>query len=73
MIVTPYGTFKSPNMAHEQTALSERERQAIEQVAQQRGITFEEACEQMAKEGLAARVRRKTGRAPAKVYSLPRK
>ena len=58
-------------MGTEQTALSDRERQAVEQVAQQRGITFEEAVEQMAKEGLASRVRRKTGRAPAKVYSLP--
>jgi len=57
----------------EQTALSERERQAIEQVAQQRGISFDEAVEQMAKEGLAARVRRRTGRAPAKVYELRRK
>jgi predicted kinase len=60
-------------VATEHTALSERERQAIEQVAQQRGITFEEAVEQMAKEGLASRVRRKTGRAPAKVYELRRK
>lgn len=57
-------------MATEQTALSERERQAIEQVAQQRGIAFEEAVEQMAKEGLASRVRRKTGKAPARVYEL---
>jgi predicted kinase len=57
----------------EQTALSERERQAIEQVAEQRGITFEEAVEQMAKEGLASRVRRKTGRAPAKVYDMTRR
>ena len=60
-------------MATEQTALSERERAAIEEVARQRGITFEEAVEQMAKEGLASRVRRKTGRAPAKVYDLRRK
>jgi predicted kinase len=59
-------------VANEPTSLSERERQAVEQVAQQRGITFEEAVEQMAKEGLAARVRRKTGRAPARVYELPR-
>lgn len=57
----------------EQTALSDRERQAIEQVAQQRGITFEEAVEQMAKEGLASRVRRKTGKLPARVYELRRK
>jgi predicted kinase len=57
----------------EQTALSERERQAVEQVAEQRGITFEEAVEQMAKEGLASRVRRKTGKAPARVYEMPRR
>jgi hypothetical protein len=57
----------------EQTAFSERERNAVQQVADQRGITFEEAAEQMAKEGLASRVRRKTGRAPAKVYELPRR
>lgn len=60
-------------MATEQTALSEKERNAVEQVAAQRGITFDEAAEQMAKEGLASRVRRKTGRAPAKVYELTRK
>lgn len=60
-------------MATEQTALSERERQAVEQVAEQRGISFEEAIEQMAKEGLAGRVRRKTGKAPARVYELPRR
>jgi hypothetical protein len=58
-------------VAIEHTALSER--QAIEAIAQQRGVTFEEAIEQMAKEGLASRVRRKTGRAPAKVYELPRR
>jgi hypothetical protein len=57
----------------EHTALSEREKQAIQAVADQRGITFEEAAEQRAKEGLAARVRRKTGKAPAKVYELRRK
>ena len=60
-------------MATEQTALSEKERKAVEEVASQRGISFEEAIEQMAKEGLAARVRRKTGRAPAKVYDIRRK
>jgi hypothetical protein len=57
----------------EQTALSERERLAIEQVAQQRGISFEDAAEQLAKEGLASRVRRKTGRAPARVFEIRRK
>lgn len=60
-------------MAVEHTALSDKEREAVEQVAEQRGVTFEEAVEQMAKEGLASRVRRKTGRAPARVYELRRK
>ena len=60
-------------MPAEQTAFSERERQAVQQVADQRGISFEEAVEQMAKEGLAQRVRRKTGRGPARVYDLPRR
>lgn len=55
------------------TAFSERERHAIEQVAQQRGVSFEEAVQQMAKEGLARRVRRKTGRTPARVYEIPRR
>lgn len=58
-------------MATEHTALSERERQAVQEVAEQRGISFEDAFEQLAKEGLAARVRRKTGRGPAKVYQIP--
>jgi predicted kinase len=60
-------------VATESTALSERERQAVQQVADQRGITFEEAAELMAKEGLASRVRKKTGRAPARVYELRKK
>jgi hypothetical protein len=60
-------------MRTEQTALSEKERQAVEQVAAQRGLTFDEAVEAMAKEGLASRVRRRTGRLPAKVYDMRRK
>jgi hypothetical protein len=54
------------------TALSEREKELIERVAQQRGITFEEAVGTLAKEGLAARIRRKTGKLPAKVIAWPK-
>lgn len=60
-------------MANEQTALSDREREAVQRVADQRGVSFEDALEQMAKEGLASRVRRKTGKAPARVYELRKK
>lgn len=57
--------------SEDRTALSDRERAIVEQVAAQRGVTVEEAIEQMAREGLAQRVKRKTGRMPAKVYSMP--
>lgn len=60
-------------MPVEHTALSERERQAVQQVAEQRGISFEEAVEMLTKEGLASRVRRKTGKAPARVYEIGKK
>jgi predicted transcriptional regulator len=57
-------------MPDEHTSMSDRERALIEQVAQERDISFEEAAEQLAKEALAARVRRGTGRGPARVYDL---
>lgn len=60
-------------MVTEQTALTDRERLIVEQVAKERGITVEEAAEQLCKEALAARIRRKTGHAPAKVYELRKK
>lgn len=52
------------------TAFSDQERALIERIAAERGITFEEAVEQLASEGLAKRVRKGTGRAPAKVYDM---
>lgn len=55
------------------TNLTDKERAAVQRVADQRGVTFEEAVEQMAKEGLASRVKRKTGKLPAKVYEYRRK
>lgn len=57
----------------ETTAFGEKERQVIEQVAQRRGISFEQAAQQLVQEGLAIRVRRGTGRSPAKVYDMPRR
>lgn len=60
-------------MPDELTAFSEQERKAIEQVAALRGVSFEEAAQQMCSEGLARRVRRSTGKPPAKVYQMPRR
>lgn len=52
-------------MTHEEIiALSDREKPAIEQIAKERGITFEEAVNQLFFEGLNRRMRRRTKRAP---------
>lgn len=50
---------------HESTSFSDAERALIEQVAAERGITFEAAAEQLAGEGLARRVQKKTQRRPS--------
>lgn len=49
----------------DQAAFSDEERKLIESVARERGLTFEEAASELASEGLAARVRKRTGRRPA--------
>lgn len=49
----------------ETTAFTDRERALIEQVAVERGISFNEAAAQLASEGLARRVQKRTGRRPA--------
>lgn len=52
-------------MAEEPTALSDRERELVEKIAQMRNVSFEEAASILVQEALANRVRRKTGRRPA--------
>jgi len=49
----------------ETTAFTDRERALIEQVAAERGISFDEAAAQLASEGLARRVQKRTRRRPA--------
>ncbi len=57
----------------EETNLSEKERAVVQQIADVWGISFEEAADRLSREGMAARFKAGTGRAPAKVYQLPRK
>jgi hypothetical protein len=51
-------------------ALTDRELAVVQAVAAERGITVEEAFEQLAHEAIEARFRRHTGRAPARVYPI---
>ena len=46
-------------------AFSDKERELIERVAAERGVSFETAANQLAQEALARRVRKKTGRGPS--------
>jgi hypothetical protein len=57
----------------EETSLSDAERALVQRIADQRGITWEEAADQLRSEGMAQRFRRGVKRAPAKVYEMPRK
>ena len=49
----------------ETTAFTDLERRLIEIVANERGVSFEEVVNALAREGLAKRVRKKTHRNPS--------
>ena len=58
---------KSPD-----TALTDKEAELVRRVAEIYGITEEEAHTNLAKAGLARRVKKRTGSSPARVYALRR-
>ena len=53
-------------MPEERTNLSDRELALVQEVAALRGITVEEAADQLRREGLEQRFRKRTGRGPAR-------
>lgn len=53
-------------------SFSERELALIRRVAQERGITEEEAANQLMHEAISQRFRRHLGKTPAQVYPLKR-
>ena len=54
------------------TALSDKEAELVGRVAKIYGITEEEAHTNLAKAGLARRVKKRTGSSPARIYSIKR-
>jgi hypothetical protein len=54
-------------------ALSSKEAELVRKVAELYGISEQEAHTNLAKAGLARRVKKRTGSSPARVYSLKRK
>lgn len=58
---------------NESLVLSKEEAELAKQVAKRKGITEEEAATLLMKASIARRVRKRTGKAPAKVYAYRRK
>jgi hypothetical protein len=57
----------------EQTNLTARERDVLRKIAERDGVTEDEAATRLVKTALARRVKKRTGKNPAKVYSIRRK
>lgn len=61
-------TEKTPSVA----TFSDRELELLKRVAERDGITVEEAVTNLGKAALARQLKKKTGKAPARVYSMRR-
>lgn len=59
--------------APEATAFTAKEMELIERVARRDGISIDEAATNLGKAALARRVRKRTGRGPARVFEIRRK
>lgn len=60
---------QEPNHAN----LTLAEREMLQKIADRDGVTVDEAATRLAKQGLARKVKRRTGKAPARVYEMPKK
>ena len=62
-----------PEKVPDQTALTQTERALVKRIADRDGITEDEAATNLVKTALARRVKKRTGKNPARVYALPKK
>lgn len=60
-------------MPDENLSLSGPEMEQVMRIAKRDGITEEEAATKLVQSALARRVRKRTGKGPARVYGLKRK
>jgi hypothetical protein len=60
-------------MRNQPLDLSDAEMAVVRQIAEREGITEDEAATQLVQKEIARRVKKRTGRNPARVYSLKRK
>lgn len=52
------------------TTLSAKERELVKRIAERDGVSEDEAATRLVKQALARRVKRRTGKAPARVYAM---
>ena len=62
-----------PNKAPESVALSDEEAKLVRELAQREGVSVEDMVTRLVQAALARRVRKRTGKAPARVYAIGRK
>lgn len=62
-------TVSEPDLAN----LTKAERDLVKRIADRDGVTLDQAATRLAKEGLARRVKKRTGKTPAKVYDMKRR
>jgi cytidylate kinase len=55
------------------TTFSKAEMEQVQRIADRDGVTVEQAATRLAQQWLQEKVKRRTGRAPAKVYDIKRK
>lgn len=60
-----------PNEDH--TNLTGNERAIVKRIAERDGVTVDQAATQLVKDALERRVRKRTGKGPARVYELKEK
>lgn len=53
--------------------MSDKEIELVKQIAKREGITEDEAATQLVQKEIARRVRKRTGKTPARVYSIKRR
>lgn len=56
----------------EQTALTKAEREMVKKIAERDGVTEDEAASRLVSAAIARRVKKRTGKVPAKVYGFKR-
>ena len=60
-------------MPEDSVPLSKAEREIVKRIAERDGISEDEAATLLAKAALARRARKRTGKAPSRVYPIRRK